>query len=65
MARRPYLRVEWIESVLTNPLRSEVQANGRIRRWALISNMGKYLWVVTEPDGETVHHALFARDFKP
>jgi hypothetical protein len=51
MARRPYLRVEWIESVLTNPLRSEVQANGRIRRWALISNMGKYLRVVTEPDG--------------
>jgi hypothetical protein len=31
MARRPYLRREWIGSVLTNPLRTEVQANGRIR----------------------------------
>jgi hypothetical protein len=65
MVRRPYLRVEWIASVLTNPLRTEVQANGRIRRWALISNIGKYLQVVTEPDGETVYHAFFDRGFKP
>jgi hypothetical protein len=65
MARRPYLRTEWIESVLTNPLRTEVQENGRIRRWSLIPNMGKYLRVATEPDGETVHNAFFDRGFKP
>jgi hypothetical protein len=65
MARRPYLKVEWIEYVLSNPVRTKVQANGRIRRWAFISEMGKYLRVVTEPDGETVHNAFFDRRFKP
>jgi hypothetical protein len=65
MARRPYLRREWIESVLANPLRTEVQANGRIRRWALIPNVGKYLRVVTEADGETVHNAIFDRRISP
>jgi hypothetical protein len=47
MARRPYLRREWIGSVLANPLRTEVQANGRIRRWALIPEVGKYLRAVS------------------
>jgi hypothetical protein len=65
MARRPFLRAEWIEAVLTNPLRTEVQANGRMRRWGLIPEAGKYLRVVTEPDGETVHNAFFDRGFKP
>ena len=65
MACRPYLRQEWIESVLTNPLRTEVQANGRIRRWALIPDVSKYLRVVTEADGETVHNAFFDRRFRP
>lgn len=63
MARRPYLKVEWIEYALSNPIRSEVQANGRIRRWAFIAEAGKYLQVVTEPDGETVHNAFFDRGF--
>ena len=65
MARRPYLRREWIEGVLTNPVRTAVQSNGRIRRWALIPDVGKYLRVVTEPDGETVHNAFFDRRFTP
>ena len=65
MACRPYLKVEWIEFVLKNPIRTEVQSNGRIRRWALISEVGKYLRVVTEPDGETVHNAFLDRRFKP
>ena len=65
MARRPYLKMEWIEHVLSNPIRTEVQANGRIRRWAFISEVGKYLRVVAEPDGETVHNAFFDRRFQP
>lgn len=64
MVRRPYPKMEWIEYVLSNPIRMEVQTNGRIRRWALISEVGKYLRVVTEPDGETVHNAFFDRGFK-
>ncbi|MBM4465497.1 MAG: DUF4258 domain-containing protein [Chloroflexi bacterium] len=65
MARRSNLKPEWIERVLNNPIRIEVQTNGRIRRWAFISEVGKYLRVVTEPDGETVHNAFFDRRFKP
>ena len=65
MARRPYLKEEWIEHVLDSPIRTEVQANGRIRRWAFIPELGKYLRVVTEPDGETVHNAFPDRGFRP
>lgn len=65
MARRPYLKSEWIEYVLSNPIHTEVQANGRIRCWAFIPELGKYLRVVTEPDGETVHNAFPDRGFKP
>ncbi len=63
--RRPYLKNEWIESVITKPIRQEVQANGRIRYWAYIDELGKYLRVVTEPDGVTVHNAFPDRGFIP
>jgi len=65
MARRPYLKMEWIEHVLNNPIRTEVQLNGRIRHWGYIAEMDKYLRVVMESDGETVHNAFFDRRFKP
>jgi hypothetical protein len=29
----------WIEQVIKNPLREEVQSDGRIRRWARIAEM--------------------------
>ena len=64
MSRRPYLKTEWIEYVLDNPIRTQVQPNGRIRRWAFVQELGKYLRVVTEPDGETVHNAFPDRRFK-
>jgi hypothetical protein len=64
MARRPYLKAEWIEYVLGNPVHTEVQANGRIRYWAYIAEVDKYLRVVAEPDGETIHNAFFDRRFK-
>ncbi|MBM4047485.1 MAG: hypothetical protein FJ279_20455 [Planctomycetes bacterium] len=64
LARRPYLKSEWIEYVLKEPIRTDVQPNGRIRRWAFIPELGKYLRVVTEPDGETVHNAFPDRGFR-
>jgi hypothetical protein len=64
MVRRPYLREEWIEAILSHPVRTEVQANGRIRCWGFVAELGKYLRVVTEPDGETVHNAFLDRGFK-
>ena len=65
MARRPYLKIEWIEHVLNHPIRTEMQPNGRIRHWGYIAEMNKYLRVVMESDGETVHNAFFDRRFKP
>ena len=65
MIRRPYLREEWIMAVLSDPIWTEMQANGRIRRWGFIAELGKYLRVVTESDGETVHNAFLDRGFKP
>lgn len=50
---------------LDNPIRKETQSNGRIRYWAFIDELGKYLRVVTEADGETVHNAFPDRGFKP
>jgi hypothetical protein len=51
--------------VLQHPIRTETQGNGRLRYWAYIPELGKYLRVVTEPDGETVHNAFPDREFKP
>ena len=64
MRRRPYLKQEWIEYVIDHPLRMEEQDNGRIRYWAMIFERGKYLRVVTEPDGQTVHNAFFDLHFR-
>ena len=65
MVRRPGIRSEWIEYTVSNPIRTETQTNGRIRRWAFIADVEKYLRVVTESDGKTVHNAFFDRRFKP
>ncbi len=63
---RSPIAVAWIEQVVTQPLRQEIQADGRIRRWGAISEAeGRILRVVLLPDGETVHNAFFDRGFKP
>lgn len=63
---RATIQAEWIERALQTPLREVKQADGRIRRWAVIEEAeGRVLRVVLLPDGETVHNALFDRGFKP
>ena len=64
MLERPEINREWCKRALTNPIRVQLQENGRIRYWAYISEIGKYLRVVTEPDGETVHTAFLDRRFR-
>jgi hypothetical protein len=64
-ADRAVIRDEWIEQVIRHPLREERQSDGRIRRWARISDMGnRALRVILLEDGETVHNAFFDRDFE-
>lgn len=62
---RAIIKDEWIEQAIHNPLRVEQQADGRIRRWARITEMdNSTLRVILLEDGETVHNAFFDRNFK-
>ena len=63
---RSDIQAVWIQRVMDQPEYQEIQADGRIRRWARIPEVGdKYLRVVLLPDTETVHNAFFDRGFKP
>ena len=62
---RAMIKDEWIEQVIRNPIREEVQSDGRIRRWARIVQMdNRALRVILLEDGETIHNAFFDRSFK-
>jgi len=61
---RTWIKQEWIEFVINNPTKIEVQSDGRIKKWAKIPAEEKYLRVILLEDGETVHNAFFDRSFK-
>lgn len=66
LRKRPYIRREWCERILLNPLKREEQPDGRIRFWGRIAEFGnRVLRVVTLADGETVHNAFPDRNFVP
>ena len=58
------IKTEWIVDTIRNPIYTETQADGRIRKWKLISEENKFLSVILLEDGETVHNAFFDRSFK-
>ncbi len=61
---RAIIHEAWIERVILDPEHEVVQVDGRIRRWARISEMeSRFLRVVLLEDGETVHNAFFDRRF--
>ena len=63
---RVIIQDAWIERVIQEPIRESVQADGRIRRWGLVSGVeSRYLRVILLEDGETVHNAFFDRRFVP
>ena len=61
---RVIIKEEWIRFVVENPQKKEIQPDGRIRKWAKIQEIDKYLRVILLEDGETVHNAFFDRSFK-
>ena len=61
---RAKIEIEWIEETIKNPDYTEVQSDGRIRKWKMIKEEGKFLRVILLPDGETIHNAFFDRSFK-
>lgn len=64
LRKRPYIQREWCLQALRQPVRKQVQPDGRIRYRVFIPELGKYLRVVTLEDGETVHNAFPDRDFE-
>ena len=64
LRKRPYLKREWCELALKNPVRKEIQPDGRIRHWIFIEELNKYLRVVTLEDGETIMNAFPDRNFE-
>ena len=61
---RAGIRENWIKFVIENPEKTEMQSDGRIKKWARISETGKYLRVILLEDGETVHNVFFDRSYK-
>jgi hypothetical protein len=58
------IRDEWISRVLEHPEKTEVQSDGRIRKWARIAEAGRFLRIILLEDGQTVHNAFFDMSFK-
>lgn len=61
---RSIIKDEWIEFTVQNAERTDIQSDGRIRKWAKIDEMKKYLRVILLEDGETIHNAFFDRTYK-
>ena len=63
---RAIIKDEWIVHTMENPEGEVIQKDGRIRRWAKVSEMeDRYLRVVLLADGETVHNAFFDCRYTP
>jgi len=61
---RAQIKESWIKFAIEHPERTEVQSDGRIRKWAKIEEVNKHLRVILLQDNETVHNAFFDRSFK-
>jgi hypothetical protein len=61
---RAIIKEEWILKTINHPLKTKAQADGRIRKWSYIEEVGKYPRVILLEDGETVHNAFFDRGFR-
>lgn len=61
---RVAIKEEWILETISNPLRTAIQSDGRIRKWGYIEEVGKYLRVILLEDGETIHNTFFDRSYK-
>ena len=50
LTKRPYIKIEWIERILKNPYRTEVQEDGNLKIRGFIEEMDRYFRVVVSPD---------------
>jgi hypothetical protein len=61
---RAIIKDEWIDMAMKSPVRTEIQSDGRVKKWAWIPEEARFLRVILLEDGETVHNAFFDRSFK-
>lgn len=62
---RALIKDEWIIRAIRDPIREQIQSDGRLRRWVRIPEMqNRALRSILLADGETVHNAFFDRDFE-
>ena len=61
---RSFIKEEWIQNAIDKPLRTEIQKDGRIRKWIYVEEVDKYMRIILLADGMTVHNAFFDRDFQ-
>lgn len=64
LRKRPYIKREWCEQAIRDPIRMERQSDGRYRYWIFVPEIQRFLRVVTLDDGETVHNAFPDRGFR-
>ena len=68
LSKRPdrlQIKHDWIQGVVEQPEREQIQEDGRIRRWGCVPEAGnRYLRVILLAAGETVHNVFFDRGFK-
>lgn len=62
---RSFIKDEWIDNVVKYPEHEEIQSDGRIKKWARISEYeNRFLRVILLDDNETIHNAFFDRSFR-
>nr|VFJ63887.1 MAG: hypothetical protein BECKFW1821C_GA0114237_10052 [Candidatus Kentron sp. FW] len=65
LRKRPYIKRQWCEQVVSLKRYVEEQPDGRFRFWGQIPEYeNRYLRVVTLPDQRSVLDAFFDRNFK-
>ncbi|KHE91619.1 MAG: hypothetical protein K8F52_07300 [Candidatus Scalindua rubra] len=65
LSKRPYIKKEWCEKVVSSKEFVEKQPDDRFRFWGKIPEFdNKYLRVITLKDQRIIHNAFFDRKFK-
>jgi hypothetical protein len=64
-ADRRDIETGFVIRILDQPARRDIQSDGRFRLWGYVPARRRWLRVIVEPDGETVHNAFWDRNFRP
>lgn len=59
------ITLEQATAVVQNPVRNQLQEDGRTRYWGYVPELAHYIRVVVEPDGETIVTVFIDSGFQP